>query len=65
MKHLIETGKTLINALAFANVDNWSQFDALLAETSRETGAVRGARTAPPPSGIDQPPLAPLHHQSA
>ncbi|MEW5771166.1 MAG: hypothetical protein AB1831_12490 [Pseudomonadota bacterium] len=54
METLIQTGKTLLNALAFANVGNMREFENLLDARHPDPGAA----TAHPPK---QAPVRPAH----
>ena len=60
MNALIKTGKTIFNALAFANADNYSEFQTLLNQTERnEQSAGKPAQFRLVSVTKDSDPIAP------
>lgn len=64
MNKLLNRGKTLLNALAFANVGNLSEFEALLDQVAPAAHALP-AKQAEMPKHTAVEPILPQWHQAA
>lgn len=63
MKSIIQTGKSILNALVFANAENYSEFRTLLNQIDEKAGRPAGEKLKPAVSEIqERGPLANAIH---